>query len=213
MVIKCKTVFKKKVVERALRKEEERDTDDDQSEDPTIKYFLKYSVDNQTLLVGNVEVIVDETEKCLRCSQCLYANKNKWNERTSGKELGKMEFGIRNHIIGQHLGGFRCKQCEPVRVVHQSLSAHQKHIIEKHNEKRRKLDAKVKASHKINMNGEAVTSDEDSSSSDDEFWPNGERKMKRYWKCGYDNCGKKFHKETRWIRHEKNVHGEVKGKN
>lgn len=41
LIIKCKTIFKKQIIQKCLRFEDRRDPEDDNNADPIIKYFLR----------------------------------------------------------------------------------------------------------------------------------------------------------------------------
>lgn len=173
------------------------------------------------LMVGTMVVVVDETDKSLRCPQCTYVTKIKYTNDSPKHTLQRMEFGIRNHMIGQHLGGFRCQKCKPVKVFLQSYSSLQKHLMDAHDETRKKIDAKLKAvltmaqaeegsndgsnpgpsTPKEDPAGSEIDSDEE------DAWMFGPKKLKRPYKCSVATCGKRFHKVTRWQNHELKVHG------
>lgn len=129
--MKCKTRFKKFLIEYAIAAEDDRDIDADQSEDPCVKYFLKYDLDTAEFSVDDVKIEVNEDKKFLTCSFCKRTGPQ-WGRcpaKTTASYARHLARSILFHVIGQHKGGFHCLKCtDSVLVFHtkniKDLNAH-----------------------------------------------------------------------------------------
>lgn len=139
--MRCKTRFKKFLIEHAIKVEDDRDLDDDNSEDPLKKYFFKYDIPADEFSVGSVKVEINEESKVLTCSSCHkpgppWGRTSKESTPTWARHLSN---SMKWHVIGQHLGGFSCRICDKNQLVFHSrtLRQFQMHMNEMH---RRRLD-------------------------------------------------------------------------
>lgn len=115
--------FREEVVKRAIAREETRTVEMEKCSDPMRRYYLKYSKKLDQLQVGNVEVKVDPFLGILQCSQCSIVGK-RMKSNQSRQHWRDMEKGILVHIIGKHLGGFKCSQCGEVFTSHTMIKKH-----------------------------------------------------------------------------------------
>ncbi len=129
--VKCKTRFKKFLIEYAIAAEDDRDIDADSSEDPCVKYFLKCDLDTLEFSVDDVKIEVNEDKKFLTCSSCKRTGPQ-WGRspaKTTASYARHLARSILFHVIGQHKGGFHCLKCtDSVLVFHtkniKDLNAH-----------------------------------------------------------------------------------------
>lgn len=129
--MKCKTRFKKFLIEYAIAAEDDRDIDADQSEDPCVKYFLKCDLDTLDFSVDDVKIEVNEDKKFLTCSFCKRTGPQ-WGRspaKTTASYARHLARSIFFHVVGQHKGGFHCLKCtDDVLVFHtkniKDLNAH-----------------------------------------------------------------------------------------
>lgn len=121
--------FKSDVIRRAQAREQTRTTELDKSLDPLRRYYLKYDSDEGKLCVGSVEVIINEEDETLQCSQCSIMGKRSKSNHQSKQNWRDMEKGVLVHIIGKHLGGFTCLHCHEIFTSHTMIK---KHVSKEH---------------------------------------------------------------------------------
>lgn len=116
--------FKEDVIHRALAREDTRTPDMNTSTDPLRKFYLRYEPKRCKLFVGEVEVIINEVDETLQCSQCSIMGKRSKSNHQSKQSWRDMEKGILVHVIGKHLGGFQCQLCQEVFTSHTMIKKH-----------------------------------------------------------------------------------------
>lgn len=116
--------FKEDVIHRALAREDTRTPDMSISTDPLRKFYLRYDPKKSKLFVGEVEVVINEVDETLQCSQCSIMGKRSKSNHQSKQSWRDMEKGILVHVIGKHLGGFQCQLCQEVFTSHTMIKKH-----------------------------------------------------------------------------------------
>lgn len=80
----------------------------------------EYNVETQKLMIGDVEVILNEHLQSLHCSKCSHFTAKPENVRWRGVAA------MRVHVLGYHLNQFQCKLCQKVMATIASLKSHMK---------------------------------------------------------------------------------------
>ncbi|CAL8101204.1 unnamed protein product [Orchesella dallaii] len=106
----------------------ERDTTDAEEfsfPDPRKKYPVEFDAKTGTLSVNNIEIIVQEGERCIKCSMCDFSISDDQTKKY-GKMGRSVEAVIQDHIIGVHMGGYKCEGCNKHLPQYRYLKEHQR---------------------------------------------------------------------------------------
>ncbi|ODN05755.1 putative zinc finger protein [Orchesella cincta] len=79
-------------------------------DDPRKGYVVEYNAETQKLTVNGVEIIVDDTERSLKCTLCDFVI----NEAEAKKAVRarSVESTMQDHIAGTHFSCYKCEVCE-----------------------------------------------------------------------------------------------------
>ncbi|ODN05754.1 putative zinc finger protein [Orchesella cincta] len=124
--------FMKKIVNRVLLKKERElelsqsaetiDAEEELMSDPRKKYKVEFNEETTKLTVNGTEIIINDNERRAQCSLCDYSvidGKVK-NARFA------VETVIQDHIIGTHIGAYKCHVCEKILPTYYKYYKHLK---------------------------------------------------------------------------------------
>lgn len=98
-------------------------------DDPIYRYHIEYNEEEKSFSLAGIQIILNEQEENVQCGLCGYRPLPKTVTKKGSKEH-YMDKSIYGHILGKHVGVFRCSFCGANMQSHWRFREH----LKMHNE-------------------------------------------------------------------------------